>query len=1248
MTDNGNEQLNDFGQLYTRYQAGEAIALQLLQGQHGYLSNLTFDPLNGEALPQRMSHWLNQWGTEPAQSLYDRLTHLIDHCMDAINHILLSPRQTVVRVHEMTPVYLAQRLDSRSVQWLSRKPGNNMREKLAANPHILAATRKLSFDTLENRLLKAFLTRTQNLILDRKDAGLKLIDEQENLIDSIQQTLRQEEFVAIKPWQNMPPNNVLLQDKQYRKVWRAWQLLQRLEEDCENQQQTFFATGFGLFSELLKQLASTEGCVLLDQAWQFKLDCLSVISSLELTENLAQVEVLAIYLGGDGVKVNNEAVISPRAEFFLSLSAEGQIKIQRRAQSGQLYCWELNFHHHHGVIYVKFTSSTTSHNQDKQPIPAMPADFSSLAARIIDELLPGERKTRHLLQPATKVSDNFASLMFDGASCKLKLGTDSDGYWIEPLLLDEAGLDSSQSQALLADAKVFSAKELAKVNEDSKTQQLSIFSDQLSKLFRAEQQMHYLVSDHHSEFETSDLRREMSRNFNNASPLPKSIAAAYAATANNLFKRNDLIMVLSSDYDGIYATPVYYCWGENAGEEYLERHPSIKLSNKGERRLLQDALVKSGLPSHIAVRFIELYSFREIVSNKAKIILQDGEHWYRVPAGLKVSNIDISDVLFKETQKLQKKIEKTYFISVSVAIKQQKGVKPQQWLASDPLSGSQQLLQKQYEQPHKVFWKDHLPQLMARLPIEGIEQEFYFVDKRTSVKPERGVAVEIPITIPFTLPSGKEELRFTVYQGVETHRQEFSLLLSLRKPLNTDCSCNLKLTYTYGDEKPYKLRFIPVNTDNTLFNYVDAQWGKKQDDATSRVVAIPAFPERLPFEALRTYSGNDGPTDIVGWMERNLEELDDIYKFISYGKSKKRFNFSYGDVDWIPNKDFGFYRAHSDYKNIFVHRSQFERVDVINQKYFSGDVRIKEGDNYSLENVGVQGVLTEGELKKLPKKWRFPMLIFSDQTRSFADEELPKEFAQKGKQAIKQAQELLNLLKGSNENLERELVQFLSYNHKLMPSSAVDNLLKIATDKYLLRRESNWFKYAFGDVSQPWQQQLLTRILEPVDDSGGTRAATLEIISVAMWRDKTVIHKLTAEQVTTLTQRLNEYLLEAICQLKSQDNDYKWNSFILHLELILALLRTRESPKSDISSLFAYGSSLTNQLLSTVEKITDKQGEALADQLRQNPRVVARVKLSVNKPDSYYRTPDLLYALKLYLSGEDGADKITITELINR
>ena len=72
----------------------------------------------------------------------DRLTRLLDHCYQAINRILVHPRTTIIREHEMVPVYKAQRIDNRSIEWLSRQPGRNIREKLASQPHVLAQARK--------------------------------------------------------------------------------------------------------------------------------------------------------------------------------------------------------------------------------------------------------------------------------------------------------------------------------------------------------------------------------------------------------------------------------------------------------------------------------------------------------------------------------------------------------------------------------------------------------------------------------------------------------------------------------------------------------------------------------------------------------------------------------------------------------------------------------------------------------------------------------------------------------------------------------------------------------------------------------------------------------------------------------------------------------------------------------------------------------------------------------------------------
>lgn len=1238
-----NKQLSDFGQLYKYNNAHVPVALQLLQGQHRYLANLDFDPLTGEALPQRMSYWLSQDIQVPEKTnLYDRFTYLIEHCADAVDNILNLPRQTVIRVHEMTPVYLAQRLDSRSVQRLSRKPGNNLREKLASNPHILAATRKMSLDTLENRLLKAFLIRALGLLLDRQEAGIKLTEHQEGLIDSIRKALRQEEFIAIKPWQHMPPNNVLLQDKQYRKVWRSWQLLNRLEDDCQQQQASGLASGFGIFSELLRQLSSIERCLLLDKRWRFDLECLSVNFKSDNAEQQFLIEVMAIDIGASE-RTDKEKVI-PEARVLLSLSSKGDIRIQREDVTGQIQSWQIDFKQINGLVEVKLSSSSKNHNQDQSWQLAMPDMFSKWARWLIIEMLPGRIKLRKIPNSKVETFGSFVSIIFDGAHCKAQ-EDENNANRIGPLFIDSAGLDCGYSEAIEADEKVFSARELSCVNGKEQDRQLGSFVELLASHVHAYQGLHYLVSDHHSEFETSELRREVNRNFKRATPLPKSIAAVYATLEKKQFKRNDLIMVLNSDLDGVYVTPIHYRWGKTPGEEYLERHPSIKLSEQGERYVLKQALVKSGLPEAIAKRFIELYSYSELVSGKARLVLKDEKNWYQVPTNLKVENIDVSHVLFKESLNIQNKLDKIYFLSVSASVKQQKGMNPLHWLASDPLSGSQRLLQHQYKQPNKIFWKDYLPQLMTRLPVNGIEQDFYFVDNNTAVKPERGVAVDIPIEHSFTLPSDKDEMRFTVYQGTGSNRQVFSLLLSLRQPLEQDCECKLYLSYTYGDEQPYKLCFMPASEENKPFNYLDAEWGEKQVDTTSRVVAIPSFPERLEFERLREYSGKKDTTNIIEWIERNLEQLNDIYHFIMYGKSKKRFNFSYQDIVWIKDKDFGFYNSHPDYDSIFVHKSKFDGVNVINQTHFSGDVFVKNESRISLENISSQGELTSDELYRLTKSWRFPMLVFSDQVRSFSDADIPKDLAERGKQAIRQAEELLEL-QGINRKLESELMQFLSYCHRLTPLPIVEILLKSVLDKVQLRSNSNLLKYVLGDVSKPWQKQLLLQILEPIDDSGGTRAVTLEILSVAMWRDKSLIHQLTAKQVTDLTDRLNEHLLNEVKWLQQEDKFFKWNSFILRLELLLALIRTRESSDSTISAIFALDSNLSKQMLNTVERITNEKGEALANKLK-DPRVVSRVKLTVNKPASYYRTPDLLYALKLYLSGDDGADQIMITELSN-
>ena len=154
-----------------------------------------------------------------------------------VQAVLEHTRVKILREHAMLPIHAAREVDSNSVQWLSRQPGRTLREKLSGKPYIKAVRRKSSVDTSENRLLKAFFLRIEQILIKRQNA----LDETskkacEELLISIQRWLRSEEATEIGVWGNLPPNNTLLQDKRYRKVWDGWLWLQDIDAkiDADN------------------------------------------------------------------------------------------------------------------------------------------------------------------------------------------------------------------------------------------------------------------------------------------------------------------------------------------------------------------------------------------------------------------------------------------------------------------------------------------------------------------------------------------------------------------------------------------------------------------------------------------------------------------------------------------------------------------------------------------------------------------------------------------------------------------------------------------------------------------------------------------------------------------------------------------------------------------------------------------------------------------------------------------------------
>ena len=165
----------------------------------------------------------------------DILLHLLETVKNSIFYIMNNMRTKIIREDIMLPASKVKEINSKGIMWLSRKPGDTIRKKLASARNMLSIKRRLSIDTGENRLFVEFLKQIKyylELRLDNlpKDLTEKLFIELYTIIDTF---LKNDELEEVKRWTNLPPNNTLLSDQNYRRVWNAWNDLRDLDLDIE-------------------------------------------------------------------------------------------------------------------------------------------------------------------------------------------------------------------------------------------------------------------------------------------------------------------------------------------------------------------------------------------------------------------------------------------------------------------------------------------------------------------------------------------------------------------------------------------------------------------------------------------------------------------------------------------------------------------------------------------------------------------------------------------------------------------------------------------------------------------------------------------------------------------------------------------------------------------------------------------------------------------------------------------------------
>ncbi len=287
--------------------------------------------------------------------------------------------------------------------------------------------------------------------------------------------------------------------------------------------------------------------------------------------------------------------------------------------------------------------------------------------------------------------------------------------------------------------------------------------------------------------------------------------------------------------------------------------------------------------------------------------------------------------------------------------------------------------------------------------------------------------------------------------------------------------------------------------------------------------------------------------------------------------------------------------------------------------------RLKDFDEESARNL----------IAKIRKGLYFPVIQVWRDGRSISDQECSKEFADSIQTDIAYLAALLHE-SAIPESVLGEIRFLLACMHKDAPDECVQWITEQVNSSYI--RNPQAVGFALGEVTEQWQEAARSKLV------WHRSFEALRAFAYAIWRTPHFVDNFNFTELQSVLEGLSAMLGEIkLCPSRSGDSDmrtvHNWNrSTVEPLELLLGLLRTRASLDSDTKMILQPHQKITKVLANQVERVA----ETVA---RSNVPLFSRVQINIQKPKGDRRTPDLLYALRLYLTGDDGANAIQIASV---
>ena len=720
------------------------------------------------------------------------------------------------------------------------------------------------------------------------------------------------------------------------------------------------------------------------------------------------------------------------------------------------------------------------------------------------------------------------------------------------------------------------------------------FSERLSCLFETDTLV-WLTPDCVNEFDLEIIRRNINAYFSNAEPLPVSVAAVLECVDYSEIDKDGFSVVVFESVNEVTCATVM---SARYDKELAVRVPETR-----------GYIWERGIP-HIVKKEV----CPDNVGNSIALVDREGE-WFNKfnPYGARHKNS--SNIIGVDNSG-----EFDRFVSLN----------------SRPVRGGSKLIALRKISGDLPIWRNKIPELMTKvLNVATAQMEyFYFVGKNTTIEPVRGKARDIPVDGQFVIPAGKKY--FNLFQGtdeqsgIDGEAIEYAAFLhSPDMPFDEDVPCRLRMTYTYGVDDPYSLTFLPVNQ---ALSPVHVEWRPKSEVPPEDVPG-PSFEPTLTWKLLQNQVNpkTGDPSDFLKWA---IEQ--GTYVFADTDLCQISSTFS---SDWYEDRR-GMRHSSMEVQGLdvklhqydFVYKNECPDVSYGDELYFYIH---KQGNGYKGICIANNAFKAKTGLAiKIHNSLYVPFIRIWAEGRSINDLDCPSSF----REDVKRISDILIHAESDRRfesEIRNEALFLLSCMGADMPDKAVEALRR-KTNLPKSDLQARTLGFSLGDMSKNWQRNLFDWLLKFDDE------CVLRVLANAAWRNPGFIPSLSMDDVKAICPALMNHLNVAQTKIAnaSKGAQIEQNLYMYatrYLELVLALLRTRNSDNEELRQYLQPREKRAKTLTNHVTRLSRSQAFcSVAEKSRIELELPERL-------EDERHLPPLLYALKLYLTGDDRFNAIKVT-----